>query len=204
MQTSVREAEQRLQRDQAWVLKPKPKVPGKPITDDYIVSQRMLDRQQQWFDLVHLALQTDSTRVIALWLWSHTERLSLPGVTITHHDASHHGQDEGKIRQLSLIEENEMKLFAGFLGKMRGTNESGRSLLDQTVVFHGSNLGNASAHTCDNLPIILAGGGFKHAGHLAFDRSNNVPLSNLFVRILQQLGIEADRFGSSTGALSEV
>ncbi len=204
LQTSVREAEQRLQRDQAWVLKPKPKVPGKPITDDYIVSQRMLDRQQQWFDLVHLALQTDSTRVIALWLWSHTERLSLPGVTITHHDASHHGQDEGKIRQLSLIEENEMKLFAGFLGKMRGTNESGRSLLDQTVVFHGSNLGNASAHTCDNLPIILAGGGFKHAGHLAFDRSNNVPLSNLFVRILQQLGIEADRFGSSTGALSEV
>jgi hypothetical protein len=164
----------------------------------------MLERQRQWFDLVHLALQTDSTRVIALWLWSHTERLDLPGVAVTHHDASHHGQDEGKIKQLALIEENEMKLFAEFLGKMKMSNEGGTSLLEQTVVFHGSNLGNASAHTCDNLPIILAGGGFKHAGHVAFDRKNNVPLSNLFVRMLQQMGIESDRFGSSTGILSEV
>ena len=97
-----------------------------------------------------------------------------------------------------------MKLFGEFLGKMKETDEGGRSLLDQTVVFYGSNLGNASAHTCDNLPILLAGGGFKHAGHVAFDRKNNKPLSNLFVRMLQQMGIEADRFGSSTGALSEV
>jgi len=204
LQTSIREAEQRLQQDQAWVLKPKPKVQAKPLIDDYITNGRMLDRQRQWFDLVHLALQTDSTRVIALWLWSHTERLDLEGVAVTHHDASHHGQDEGKIKQLALIEENEMKLFAGFLGKMRSTNEGGKSLLEQTVVFHGSNLGNASAHTCDNLPILLAGGGFKHAGHVAFDRKSNVPLSNLFVRMMQQMGIESDRFGSSTGSLSEV
>ena len=80
----------------------------------------------------------------------------------------------------------------------------GRALLDQTVVFHASNLGNASAHTCDNLPILLAGGDFKHAGHVAFDRKNNKPLSNLFVRMLQQMGLEMDRFGSSTGVLSEV
>jgi hypothetical protein len=202
--TSIREAEQRLQQDRAWVKKPKPKVKIKPFTDDHITSQRMLERQRQWYDLVHLALQTDSTRVIALWLWSHTERLDLPGITITHHDASHHGQDEGKIKQLALIEEAEMKLLAGFLGKMKGTNESGRSLLEQTVVFHGSNLGNASAHTCDNLPILLAGGGFKHAGHVAFDRKNNKPLSNLFVRMLQQMGLKMDRFGSSTGCISEV
>src|SRR5579859_2397683 len=164
----------------------------------------MLQREQQWFDLVHLALQTDSTRVIALWLWSHTERLDLPGVSITHHDASHHGQDENKIRQLALIEENEMKLFAGLLGKMKETDEGGKSLLDQTIVFHGSNLGNASAHTCDNLPILLAGGGFRHAGHVAFDRKNNKPLSNLFVRMLRQMGMEMDRFGSSTGVIDEV
>jgi hypothetical protein len=202
--SSIREAEQRLEQDQAWVKKPKPKVKVKPFTDDYITNQRMLDRQRQWYDLVHLALQTDSTRVIALWLWSHTERLDLPGVSITHHDASHHGQDEGKIKQLAVIEENEMKLFAKFLDKMKATNESGRSLLEQTVVFHGSNLGNASAHTCDNLPILLAGGGFKHAGHVAFNRKNNKPLSNLFVRMLGQMGLEMDRFGSSTGTLSEV
>src|SRR5205823_14758980 len=106
--------------------------------------------------------------------------------------------------QLALIEEAEMRLFAAFLGKMKGTNEGGSSLLNQTVVFYGSNMGNGSAHTCDNLPILLAGGGFKHAGHVPFDRKNNQPLSNLFVRMLHQMNVEMDRFGSSTGTLAEV
>jgi hypothetical protein len=202
--TSIREAEQRLQQDQAWVQKPKPPVALKPFTEDHLTDQKMLERERQWFDLVHLALQTDSTRVIALYLWSHTERLDLEGVTISHHDASHHGQDDAKIKQLAVIEESEMKLFAGFLSQMKAVNEAGRTLLDQTIVFHASNLGNASSHSNDNLPILLAGGGFKHAGHVAFDRKDNQPLSNLFVRMLQQIGIDADRFGSSTGVLNEV
>jgi hypothetical protein len=201
--SSIREAEQQLQQDQNWILKPKPKVKPKPFTDDHFNDLRTLDRERQWYDLVHLALQTDSTRVIALWLWSYG-RVDLAGVAIGHHDATHHGQDEGKIRQLALIEEAEMGLFADFLSKMKRTDEAGRSLLDQTVVFYGSNLGNGSAHTCDNLPIVLAGGGFKHAGHVAFDRKNNKPLSNLFVRMLQQMDIDMDRFGSSTGSISEV
>jgi Protein of unknown function (DUF1552) len=203
MLTSIREAEQRLQQDQAWVRKPKPKVSASPFTDDYITDLRMLERERQWFNLLHLALQTDSTRVIALLLWSHGP-VSLDGVAIGHHDATHHGQDEAKIKQLALIEVAEMTLFGGFLAKLKATNEGGQPLLDQTVVFYGSNLGNGSAHTCDNLPILLAGGGFKHAGHVAFNRKDNAPLSNLFVRMLQQMGIEADRFGSSTGRLSEV
>src|SRR5271168_4386301 len=68
--TSIREAEQRLQQDQAWVRKPKPKVAVQPFSDDYLADLRKLDRDQQWLELVHLALQTDSTRVIALWMWS--------------------------------------------------------------------------------------------------------------------------------------
>jgi hypothetical protein len=201
--TSIREAEQRLQQDQAWVTKPKPKVARQPLTDDYLADLRKLDRDRQWFDLMHLALQTDSTRVIAMWMWSYGP-VDLQGVGIGHHDATHHGQDEAKIRQLGMIEEAEMKLFGDFLGKMKATKEGGQSLLDQTVLFYGSNMGNGSAHSCDNLPIILAGGGFKHAGHVAFDRKDNKPLSNLFVRMVQQMGIEMDRFGSSTGTLSEV
>jgi hypothetical protein len=201
--TSIREAEQRLQQDQAWVRKPKPKVARQPLTDDYLADLRKLDRDRQWFDLLHLALQTDSTRVVAMWMWSYGP-VDLQGVGIGHHDATHHGQDEAKIRQLALIEEAEMKLFGEFLGKLKGTNDGGQALLDQTVLFYGSNLGNGSAHSCDNLPIILAGGGFKHAGHVAFDRKDNKSLSNLFVRMLQQMGIEMDRFGSSTGTLSEV
>jgi hypothetical protein len=201
--TSIREAEQRLHQDQAWVRKPKPKVGARPFTDDYLADQRKIDRDRQWLDLVHLALQTDSTRVVALWLWSYGP-VDLPGVAIGHHDATHHGQDEAKIRQLATIEEAEMKLLGRFLAAMKGTTEGGSSLLDQTVIFYGSNLGNGSAHSCENLPILLAGGGFKHAGHVAFDRKNNKPLSNLFVRMVQQMGIEMDRFGSSTGTLTEV
>lgn len=70
------------------------------------------------------------------------------------------------------------------------------------MVLYGSNLGNASSHDPRNLPILLIGGGFKHGQHLAFDRDNNTPLSNLFVSMLQRLGLEADAFGASTGTLS--
>jgi hypothetical protein len=203
LQTSIREAEDRLRQDEAWVKKPKPKVDARPLTDDYWEDRRMLDRERQWFDLCHLALQTDSTRVIALWVWSHGP-VDLPGVTIGHHDATHHGQDEAKIRQLGLIEEAEMKLFAGLLSKLKATREGATTLLDQTIVFYGSNIGNGSAHSCDNLPILLAGGGFKHAGHLAYDRKKNMPLSNLFVRMIRQMGLDLDRFGTSTGSLSEI
>lgn len=201
--TSIREAEQRLQQDQAWVKKPKPKVTAKPPTDDHLADQRKLDRDRQWLDLVHLALQTDSTRVIALWLWSYGP-VDLQGVAIGHHDATHHGQDEAKIRQLALIEEAEMKLFGEFLAQLKKTDDGGSPLLDQTITFYGSNLGNGSAHACDNLPIVLVGGGFKHAGHVCFDKKNNKPLSNLFVRMLQQMGLEMDKFGCSTGTLAEV
>ncbi len=201
--TSIREAELRLRLDQAWVSKPKPKVTVQPPTDDYLADRQKLERDRQWFDLVQLALQTDSTRVVALWLWSYGP-VNLPGVGIGHHDATHHGQDEAKIKQLGLIEEAEMRLFADFLARMKETNDGGQPLLDQTAVFYGSNLGNGSAHSCDNLPIILAGGGFKHAGHVAFNRQDNKPLSNLFVRMAQQIGVEMDRFGSSNGTLTEV
>ena len=204
--TSIREAEQRLQQDEAWINRPKPHVDVPPFTSDHIntAGQVLLDRERQWYDLCHLALQTNSTRVINLYLHSHGENLHMDGVTLTHHDASHHGRDESKIQQLALIEEAEMRLFAGFLTKLKNTNEAGQTLLDKTVVFHASNLGNASAHTNDNLPILLAGGGFRHGGHVGYDRRDNKPLSNLFVRMLRQMDIELDRFGSSTGTIAEV
>ena len=101
---------------EAWVSKPKPKVTVQPPNDDYVADRQKLERDRQWFDLVKLALQTDSTRVIALWLWSYGP-VNLPGVGIGHHDATHHGQDEAKIKQLGLIEEAEMRLFADFLAQ---------------------------------------------------------------------------------------
>jgi hypothetical protein len=200
--SSVREAEQRLQQDEKWANTPKPQVKVPTPTLDYGGPQ-LLQRSRQWYDIVHLALQTDSTRVISLWLGSQ-ERPEIEGVTLAHHDASHHGQEPTKLEQLALIEEAELKVLGEFLDKMKKSSEGEQTLLDRTQIFYTSNLGNSSSHDNNNLPILLAGGGFKHAGHVAYDRKNNTLLSNLFVRMLQQMGIEAKTFGASTGVVNEV
>ena len=124
------------------------------------------------------------------------------GVTIDHHNLSHHGKDPAKIEQLRLIEEAEMQVVGDLLGKLKTKHEGGTPLLDKTMVLFGSNLGNANSHDTRNLPILLAGGGFKHGRHVAFDANKNTRLCNLFVTMLQRLGVETDAFGSSTGTLT--
>ena len=200
--TSVREAEQHLQQDEHWGLTPKPKVEMKTPTSDF-GGAALLERSRQWYDIVHLALQTDSTRVISLFLGTQ-ERPEIEGVKLGHHDASHHGQDPAKLEQLALIEEAEIKVFGEFLEKLKSSTEGDGTLLDHTAVFYTSNLGNSSSHDNHNLPVLLAGGTFKHQGHAAFDRQNNTLLANLFVRMIHHMGIEAKSFGASTGIISEV
>jgi hypothetical protein len=199
---SVREAEQKLQQDEHWSTAPKPKVDVPAPTADFGGPQ-LLERSRQWYQIVHLALQTDSTRVVSLWL-NTQERPDIPGVNLGHHDASHHGQDPAKLEQLALIEEAEIKMLGEFLDRMKATTEGDHTLLDRTAVFYASNLGNSSSHDNNNLPILLAGGSFRHQGHLAFDTKHNMLLSNLFVRMLHLMGIEAKSFGASNGVVSEV
>lgn len=200
--TSVREAEQHLQQDERWSTTPKPRVDYKAPTSDFGGAQ-LIQRCRQWYEIIHLALQTDSTRVVNLWLGTQ-ERPEIEGVTLAHHDASHHGQDPAKLEQLALIEEAELAVFAEFIAKLKASTEGHHTLLDRTAIFYASNLGNSSSHDNNNLPVILAGGGFKHQGHVAFDRKSNTLLSNLFVRMLHQMGIEAKSFGASNGVVSEV
>lgn len=199
--SSIREAEASLLQEEAWIKKPKPKVEA--AEKEFERAEHWIAGQQQWYRLVHLALQTDSTRVIVLGLGEHGQE-NVPDLSINHHDASHHGKDPSKIEQFARYEEKEYDNLAGFLDKLVATTESGGSLLDRTQVLIASNLGDASAHAGDNLPVILAGGGYQHRGHLPFDAKNNYPLSNLYVRMLQQFGLEVDRFGSSEGVLSEL
>ncbi len=199
--TSIRELEQRLAEDEEWARKPKPKVDVKP-PQNVTNSADFIGKSRVWFDLIHLALQTDSTRLITLELLGTSSVPPVPGVTYGHHDLSHHGKDPTKIEQLKKIELEAMKTLRDFLARLKQTSEEGVSLLDRTMVFFGSNLGNAATHGVKNLPILLAGGGFKHGQHLAFDPQNGPPLCNLYVSMLQRLGIEADKFGSSTGTLT--
>ena len=197
--TAVRDLEKRLQQSQGWVKKPKPKVDAeipKDVTDksDAIARQRLL------YDLIVLALQTDSTRTITYQLSGMNAVPKIDGVSSDWHGLSHHGKDPAKIEELRVIEEAEFVVFNEFLSNLRSIEENGKTLLDHTAVLFGSNLGNASAHDWHNLPIVVAGGGFKHGGYAAHDEDNNTPLANLFVSFAQRMGVEIDQFGSSTAA----
>ena len=198
--TSVREVEQRLGRAEEWVKKPKPRVDAQP-PEDIEDRANFTGRMELMFDLMHLALQTDSTRLITLKGAGGNEVVNLRGVDDGWHNLSHHGKDPDKIRKLSIIEQEEMRLFGNFLKKLDATAEGGRTLLDRTSILLGSNLGNASSHNNSNLPIVAAGGGFKHGQHLAFDPVSSPPLCNLFVSFLQGLGLEAGEFSSGRGTL---
>lgn len=199
--TSVRELEQRLVNDESWAKKPKPKVDVEPPRDITNAAD-LIGRTRLLFDLSHLALQTDSTRLITIMLAGSTFAPPIEGVTLGHHDLSHHGKDPGKLAQLKIVEIETMKTVRDLLGKLRQSREGDANLLDRTTVFLGSNLGDGSSHSTKNLPVLLAGGGFRHGQHLPFDPENPPPLCNLYVSMLQRLGIESDRFGTSTGTLT--
>jgi len=198
--TAVRDLEKRIGDSEGWSRRPKPQVDQAPPLD-VADKQDILARQRAMYDLIVLALQTDSTRIVTLSLGSlNAVPRNIPGVTTDWHNLSHHGKDETKIEELRRIEEAELQEFNRFLGSLKHLEENGCSLLDNTAVLFGSNLGNASSHDWRNLPILLAGGGYRHGAYIAHDPTNNTPLANLFVAQAQRMGIEIDRFGTSTNS----
>jgi len=199
--TSVRELEQRIARNEEWSKRPKPKVAATQ-PQDIANPTDLVGRTRLLFDLTHLAIQSDSTRLITVMLLGTSGVPPIPGVSLGHHDLSHHGKDPNKIEQLKKLETEKMKTLRDFLQKLKDTKEDGVTLLDRTTVFFSSNLADASTHGVKNMPVLLAGGGFKHGRHLAFDPKSNPPLCNLYVSMLRRLGLEVDKFGSSTGTLT--
>lgn len=197
---SVREVENRMAKSQEWTRHPKPRVDAKPPVD-IANAVEVPARVRLMIDLMHLAMQTDSTRLITFALNGLNAVPVIAGVTQDWHNLSHHGQDPAKLAELRIIEIQQMQLFGELLAKLRGTQEEGGTLLDRTIVMFGSNLGNASSHDNKNMPILVAGGGFRHGQHLAFDPQKNPPLCNLFVQFLQRLGANVDSFASSTGTI---
>jgi hypothetical protein len=198
--TSVREVEQRLVKAQDWARRPKPEVNSKPPVD-IANAVDVPARVRLMIDLMHLAIQTDSTRFITFALNGLNAVPTIPGVTQDWHNLSHHGQDPAKLSELKVVELQQMQLFGELLAKLGESSEGSGSLLDRTIVLFGSNLGNASSHNNKNMPIIVAGGGFQHGQHLAFDPLKNPPLCNLYVQLLRRLGANTDSFGSSNGTI---
>jgi|TARA_B110000467_G_scaffold164850_1_gene196148 hypothetical protein len=198
--TSVRNFEKRLGDAQEWARKPKPKVNAQaPV--DIENSDAIIDRKKLMLDVMFLALQTDSTRFITVHLNGEGGAVPLEGVDEGYHTLSHHGLDEEKLDQLALVESELVRKWGGFVRDLKGASESNGTMLDTTSVLMTSNLGNASSHDNRNMPVMLAGGGFKHGQHLAFDKTNNYPLPNLYLSILRRHGLESERFATSTGEM---
>ncbi|MEM7315910.1 MAG: DUF1552 domain-containing protein, partial [Planctomycetota bacterium] len=180
--------------------RPKPTVDTTPPEDNEKQSD-IVGRTRLMLDLIPLIVQTDSSRVISVLIEGRSDVPPVPGVNLDHHNLSHHGQDEAKIEQLQKIETEIVSSLAGLLDGLHNKSEGSGKLLDTTMVLFGSNLGNANSHDWKNLPILMAGGSFKHGSHVGFDAANNTPLCNLFVTMLEQLRLPIERFGSSTGRL---
>ncbi len=201
--TGVRELEKRLEAAKQWENVPKPAPIGsEPINPDD--PKAYMDKVRLMYDMARLAFETDSTRAVTLMLDSvNSPAIDVEGTEITdgYHNLSHHGKNEKKIGQLEAIDQWHMRLLDDLFTKMKEVNEGPETLLDRSMIVYGSNLGNANTHVTTNLPVLFAGGGFRHGHHLAFDKDNNYPLPNLFVSILQQMGLPVDRFATSTGTM---
>ncbi|MBM3726583.1 MAG: DUF1552 domain-containing protein [Acidobacteria bacterium] len=205
--TSVREVEQRLHIAGEWEKRPKPAAAVPPPAD--IQDKKLFfEKFDLMLSMARLALESDSTRIVTLMVDAfatpvfklHPDQETTDG----YHNLSHHGQSAEKLRQLDDADRQQMALLRKLLEGLAGTQERGHRLLDRTMVLYGSNMGDANTHDNTNLPILLAGGGFRHGQHIAFRRDNNTPLANLFVSMLQRMGVETDAFSSSAGRIDSL
>lgn len=200
--TSIRETEKKLELAKGWTERPKPKVEDAAMNKvadgdrDENIGDNLVE---VWLDLMFLALQTDSTRVVSMSVENGSWRLD--GVNDSYHALSHHGQRADSLKQLAIIENHLMKNFARFIDRLKTTKQvDGSSMLDSTQVLFGSGLGSGSRHSNNNLPLILAGGGWKHGQHI--DGQRKQPLCNLYLSMLQRMGAEQDYFNRSNSTFS--
>lgn len=205
--TSVREVEQRLHTAREWELRPKTAT-TESMPDDITDKKLFFQKFALMLSMARLAFESDSTRIITLMVDAFaTPSFKLhedQNTTDGYHNLSHHGQAEGKVKQLDDADRQQMSLLRSLLQELSDKKEKGDRLLDRTMILFGSNMGNSNTHDNTNLPVLLAGGGFKHGQHLAFNRETNKPLCNLYVSMLQRLRIESDHFASSTSTVEDL
>lgn len=209
--TSLREVERRMGRQLAHVGDPAPKIDYTLPPHDPISPEQMIECEEVMQDLIALALATDATRVASLLLSGAGQTFTIGGRMLQngYHGLSHHGNDPAKVRDLVAIDTEHMRCLARLIATLKTrTDSEGQPLLDTTIVLFGTGMGDASRHSNENLPTIVAGGGLKHGQHLAFSRTDSAGrdtlLGDLFITIQRQLGIEAERFSNATHGLDAV
>lgn len=200
--TSIREVEKRLNMSEDWLNTAKPVVDYK-LPDPLPIY--FVEKVPLYYDLIKLALQTDSTRVVSFAVSEWDGPSGLDGVDQGYHTLTHHGRDETRLDQLGKVEDFLMKSQGDFIRSLDSVGvEGGKTLLDKTMVLSGAGMGNASSHSNVKLPLMLAGGGFKHGEHKRFPDQNNqrTPACNLYLSMLQRFGLEVEQFGTSSGTLN--
>lgn len=232
--TAVRQVEQRTQRADAWLNIPKPKL--KP--DEAAHLSRKLDMsvvaeyQRLFYDLMVMAIRTDSTRVITCMVGSESHSGGIPdiGISQTRHGLSHHNGDPEQLRRLTQTDTFLVEQFSYFLDKLKSYQEAdGQSLLDTTQILWGSGMAYGHSHGNANLPLVLAGGkalGYKHGQHVDFNLpkigqynladvgghyricsrpvDSDARLSNLLLTMLQQVDVPTKQFQDSVRTLPEL
>ena len=198
--SSIRELEQQLLQAEAWEQKPKPQV-AVPEPPEIKEPTQLITKLKHTLGVIKLALETDSTRIVSLFVQPLGVLSEIPQVTRETHSLTHHGNRPEMIDELKKIELAQFAALREFLLGLRGVQENGSTLLDRSAVLYGTCMGNANGHTNKDWPMMLIGGGFKHGQHIAFSKDKNENLGRLFVSLLQRMGIESDRFASATGTL---
>lgn len=196
--TSVREVEKQIELHRKWASVPKPdSTMDEPENTDFVSDLPVM------YDLIALALQTDSTRIATLEIGGDFEASAFE-LKAGYHALSHHGQREEAIAGLIKMERYQTEQFAQFLAKLKSIEDGAGTLLDHSMVLFGSGMGNANSHTNTHLPIILAGGGFKHGEHKAYPTkgADRQPLCNLYLSMLHHFGAEVESFGTSSGTFT--
>lgn len=192
--TSIREAEKRLQTYKDWLSIPKPAAPvglAERITS--VKKESQTRTYDAFMELIPLILQTDSSRIVTIDVFTNPN-WDLPGVTDNYHSLTHHGQLPDKVRQLKAIDDFHLSRFATLIDRITALD-----MLESTQLLYSSGMSDGNGHSNQNLPIILAGGGFRHGS--VIDVQGKQPLSNLFLSMLQKLGVETAAFNKSTGTM---
>lgn len=198
--TSVREIERRIEQAEKWTL---PNVEGVVVPQGIPPSYK--EHLRLMFDMLLLAFETDSTRVatFALAHEGSNRNFNHIGVPEGHHSLSHHDRKRDKLAKIAKIDHFYTEQLAYFLEKA-GTKKDvdGKSILDNSMFLYGSGIADGNRHAHNNLPIVLAGGG---GGVLTPGKDiklpSDTPITNLYLRMLQEMGVPAERFGDSTGTL---
>ena len=207
--SSVRDIEERVERSQAWLDIPKPSVDEDAV--NLVVDQSLpVEYMQAMYDLVFLAFQTDSTRLATYMLGQVAGATTIAnafpaciGLQGNWHGLAHGAGKKDGAEKLGRFDQLLTEQLARFLTRLSETEEREGTMLDNTLVFYGSS--NSKTHNNNNYPLVLAGGnalGFKHNQYLRFGA--DTPLANVFVTMLDRMGIEHDGFADSTGDMSEL